>query len=87
MGAGGRVVLGGEHWSPLLCCADPGDVGRCLPSPVRAPALPLVHLSPCLSTPPHPPPHNSCVLMCHAPKKEYYKKFLFEPLPGECDSI
>lgn len=20
--------------------------------------------------------------MCHAPKKEYYKKFLFEPLPG-----
>lgn len=25
---------------------------------------------------------RSCVLMCHAPKKEYYKKFLFEPLPG-----
>ncbi|KAL4451451.1 hypothetical protein ABPG75_007113 [Micractinium tetrahymenae] len=24
-----------------------------------------------------------CVLMCHAPKKEYYKKFLFEPLPVE----
>lgn len=22
--------------------------------------------------------------MCHAPKKEYYKKFLFEPLPGKC---
>lgn len=20
--------------------------------------------------------------MCHAPRKEYYKKFLFEPLPG-----
>lgn len=28
------------------------------------------------------PPPCSCVLMCHAPKKEYYKKFLFEPLPG-----
>ncbi|PSC69011.1 U5 small nuclear ribonucleo 200 kDa helicase-like [Micractinium conductrix] len=24
-----------------------------------------------------------CVLQCHAPKKEYYKKFLFEPLPVE----
>lgn len=24
----------------------------------------------------------SCVLMCHSPRKEYYKKFLFEPLPG-----
>ena len=21
--------------------------------------------------------------MCHAPRKEYYKKFLFEPLPVE----
>lgn len=26
---------------------------------------------------------GKCVLMCHAPKKEYYKKFLFEPLPVE----
>lgn len=24
-----------------------------------------------------------CVLMCHSAKKEYYKKFLFEPLPVE----
>eukprot|EP00887_Chlorella_sp_A99_P002917 scaffold6.g2917.t1 len=24
-----------------------------------------------------------CVLMCHGPRKEYYKKFLFEPLPVE----
>jgi hypothetical protein len=24
-----------------------------------------------------------CVLMCHAAKKEFYKKFLFEPLPVE----
>lgn len=24
-----------------------------------------------------------CVLMCHAAKKEYYKTFLFEPLPVE----
>ena len=24
-----------------------------------------------------------CVLMCHAPRKEYYKKFLFEPYPVE----
>ena len=23
------------------------------------------------------------VLMCHAPRKEYYKKFLLEPLPVE----
>lgn len=23
------------------------------------------------------------VLMCHAPRKEYYKKFLFEPFPVE----
>ena len=30
----------------------------------------------------HPTPTCSCVLMCHTPKKEYYKKFLFEPLPG-----
>ena len=30
-----------------------------------------------------PAPARSCVLMCHAPRKEYYKKFLFEPLPGE----
>lgn len=26
---------------------------------------------------------GKCVLMCHAPRKEYYKKFLFEPLPIE----
>lgn len=26
---------------------------------------------------------GACVLMCHAAKKEYYKKFLFEPLPIE----
>ena len=25
----------------------------------------------------------TCILMCHAPRKEYYKKFLFEPLPVE----
>ena len=25
----------------------------------------------------------SCTLMCHTPRKEYYKKFLFEPLPVE----
>lgn len=25
----------------------------------------------------------SCILMCHTPRKEYYKKFLFEPLPVE----
>ena len=24
-----------------------------------------------------------CVLMCHTPRKEYYKKFLFEPYPVE----
>lgn len=24
-----------------------------------------------------------CVLMCHAPRKEYYKKFLFEAFPVE----
>ena len=24
-----------------------------------------------------------CVILCHAPKKEYYKKFLYEPLPVE----
>ncbi|CAD7700973.1 unnamed protein product, partial [Ostreobium quekettii] len=24
-----------------------------------------------------------CVLMCHGPRKEYYKKFLFEPFPVE----
>jgi len=24
-----------------------------------------------------------CILMCHTPRKEYYKKFLFEPLPVE----
>lgn len=40
--------------------------------------------------PPYPPPHSpsppqmgKCVLLCHAPRKEYYKKFLFEPLPVE----
>ena len=26
---------------------------------------------------------GKCVLMCHAAKKEYYKKFLFEPIPVE----
>lgn len=26
---------------------------------------------------------GKAVLMCHAPRKEYYKKFLFEPLPVE----
>ena len=26
---------------------------------------------------------GTCVLMCHAAKKEYYKKFLFEALPIE----
>lgn len=26
---------------------------------------------------------GKCVLLCHAPRKEYYKKFLFEPLPVE----
>ena len=34
-------------------------------------------------TPPPPWPPRSCVLMCHAPRKQYYKKFLFEPLPVE----
>ena len=24
-----------------------------------------------------------CLLLCHAPRKEYYKKFLFEPFPVE----
>lgn len=24
-----------------------------------------------------------CMLLCHAPKKSYYKKFLFEPFPVE----
>jgi len=24
-----------------------------------------------------------CVLLCHAPKKEFYKKFIYEPLPVE----
>jgi hypothetical protein len=24
-----------------------------------------------------------CMLLCHAPKKAYYKKFLFEPFPVE----
>ena len=24
-----------------------------------------------------------CVLMCHAPRKEYYKKFLYEAFPVE----
>ena len=27
-------------------------------------------------------PHR-CVLMCHAPRKEYYKKFLYEAFPVE----
>lgn len=26
---------------------------------------------------------GKCVLMCHSPRKDYYKKFLFEPLPVE----
>jgi pre-mRNA-splicing helicase BRR2 len=26
---------------------------------------------------------GKCVLMCHGPRKDYYKKFLFEPLPVE----
>ncbi|KAL3148608.1 hypothetical protein ABBQ38_014036 [Trebouxia sp. C0009 RCD-2024] len=26
---------------------------------------------------------GKCVLMCHTPRKEYYKKFLFEPYPVE----
>ena len=26
---------------------------------------------------------GTCVLMCHTAKKEFYKKFLFEPLPVE----
>ncbi|DBA74615.1 TPA: DExH-box ATP-dependent RNA helicase DExH12 [Trebouxia sp. C0005] len=26
---------------------------------------------------------GKCVLMCHTPRKEYYKKFLFEPFPVE----
>eukprot|EP00271_Cylindrocystis_brebissonii_P012705 TRINITY_DN317_c0_g1_i1.p1 TRINITY_DN317_c0_g1~~TRINITY_DN317_c0_g1_i1.p1 ORF type:complete len:2233 (-),score=420.67 TRINITY_DN317_c0_g1_i1:1930-8628(-) len=26
---------------------------------------------------------GKCVILCHAPRKEYYKKFLFEPLPVE----
>eukprot|EP00850_Spirogloea_muscicola_P007775 SM000040S14787 [mRNA] locus=s40:365737:377479:+ [translate_table: standard] len=26
---------------------------------------------------------GKCVILCHAPKKEYYKKFLYEPLPAE----
>ena len=52
--------------------------------PLQAPAhmlhFPQTHCS-------HPavaplPARCSCVLMCHTPKKEYYKKFLFEPLPG-----
>jgi hypothetical protein len=37
---------------------------------------------------PHPLPQGRpaarrCVLMCHAPRKEYYKKFLFEAFPVE----
>ena len=24
-----------------------------------------------------------CLVFCHAPKKEFYKKFLFEPYPVE----
>ena len=27
--------------------------------------------------------HGVCVLLCHAPRKEYYKKFLYEPFPVE----
>jgi pre-mRNA-splicing helicase BRR2 len=27
--------------------------------------------------------HGTCVLLCHAPRKEYYKKFLYEPFPVE----
>lgn len=26
---------------------------------------------------------GKCVILCHAPKKDYYKKFLYEPLPIE----
>lgn len=26
---------------------------------------------------------SKCVILCHGPKKDYYKKFLFEPLPVE----
>eukprot|EP00897_Mesotaenium_endlicherianum_P008156 jgi/Mesen1/7369/ME000381S06604 len=26
---------------------------------------------------------GKCVILCHAPRKEYYKKFLYEPLPVE----
>jgi len=29
------------------------------------------------------PAARRCVLMCHAPRKEYYKKFLFEAFPVE----
>lgn len=36
----------------------------------------MTHSAPSLTT-------HSCVLMCHTPRKEYYKKFLFEPFPVE----
>ena len=75
-------TLGGQQ-DPRL--APQGAVSTLLP-------LPLAHAAACASaaartcsrrTAPAPPPCRSCVLQCHAPKKEYYKKFLFEPLPGE----
>jgi hypothetical protein len=36
-----------------------------------------------LASPPQKDDAGVAVLMCHAAKKEYYKKFLFEPLPVE----
>jgi hypothetical protein len=36
-----------------------------------------------LSSRPDKDAEGTCVLMCHSAKKEYYKKFLFEPLPVE----
>lgn len=43
----------------------------------------LGRLSPPPARPSRPSQVGKVVLMCAAPRKEYYKKFLFEPLPIE----
>lgn len=46
------------------------------------PVSDLVHMLG-LASRPKEDAEGTCVLLCHSAKKEYYKKFLFEPLPVE----
>ena len=94
MGGGGGEGLLQAHGQPKpfqcvessLCrsharCFERLFGSRCWPAPARVcdnevrhcsyPSFPAFFL-PC-----------SVLLQCHAPRKEYYKKFLFEPLPVE----